>query len=115
MGAGIVGELIYGSNTFDAGVGYERLASSGADAKRWYLSAGARAKTGALGLSLEAHYGRIGDGEEVSAALGVQYDIARGLSANLGVNLAKAKADDRRVRAANIEETKTVASMRYSF
>lgn len=114
-GAGVVGELIYGSSAFDLGTGYERFATSGPNAGRWYVSAGARTKTGMLSLSLEGHYGRIGDAEEVSAALGARYDVARGLSANLGVNHASAEATTGGVRITDTEETKTVVSMRYSF
>ena len=86
-----VGELIYGSTSYDVGVGYERFASRGPDVDRWYVSSGARRKTGMLSLSIDGHYGRIEDGEEISAALGIQYDIARGLSANLGLNVSEAR------------------------
>ncbi len=115
MGASMGGELIHGSTTFDAGVGFERLMSTGADADRGYLSAGVRTKTGALSLSLEGHYGRVGDGEEISAALGARYDIARGLSANLGVNRARLRAAIGRSTIADADETSTELSMRYSF
>ena len=114
-GAGVVGELIHGSTTLDAGVGFERFTSPGADADRWYASAGVRTKASALSLSLEGHYGRVEDGDEVSAALGVRYDIARGLSANLGVNHSRADATGDAVRVIDTEETKVILSMRYSF
>lgn len=114
-GASVVGELIHGSTSFDAGGGYERFTSAGPDATRWYASAGVRRKTGALSLSLEGHYGRVEDSDEVSAALGVQYDVARGLSANLGVNHSRAEAAAGALRLVDTEETITVLSMRYSF
>ena len=41
---GAVGEVIYGSLSFDVGLGHERLASSGPDAERWYLSSGSAAR-----------------------------------------------------------------------
>ena len=64
---------------------------------------------------LEGHYGRLAESDEVSAALGVQYDIARGLSANLGVNHANVAAAAGGVSIADTEETHTVLSLRYSF
>ena len=109
-----VGEVIYGSTSFDAGLGYERLSSRGPDAVRRFVSTGVRGKTGMLGWSLEAHYGRIEDDAEVAVALGVQYDIARGLSANFGLNHARAKADAGTVRLVDIRDTTGILSLRYS-
>ena len=101
-----MGEVIYGSTSFDIGVGYERLSSNGPDTDRRYISLGVRGKTGVLGWSAEAHYGRIGGDDEISAALGAQYDIARGLSANLGLNHARAKADAGTFRIVDTRVTK---------
>ena len=112
---GVVGEVIYGSTVFDVGLGYERLSSSGADADRPFASAGVRRKTGVLSLSLEGHYGRVEGEDESSAAFGAQYDVARGLSANLGLNHARADADSAGVRSADTRETRAVLSLRYSF
>ncbi len=114
-GFGIVGEVIYGSTTVDAGAGYEQFASKGPDADRWYVATGVRTKTGALTLSLEGQVGRIEGKDEASAALGAQYDIARGLSANLGLNHAKARVSLDGAGFLDIEETRTVLSLRYSF
>ena len=114
-GLGLVGEVIYGSTTLDAGAGYERLSSSGPDLDRRYASVGMRTKAGVLSLSLEGHVGRIEGKDEASVALGGQYDIARGLSANLGLNHAKAQVSFEGVPLLDIEETKTVLSLRYSF
>ena len=113
--AGAVGEVIYGSTSFDIGVGYERLSSNGPDTDRRYISLGVRGKTGVLGWSAEAHYGRIGGDDEISAALGAQYDIARGLSANLGLNHARAMADAGTTRIVDTRDTKGILSLRYSF
>ena len=93
--AGGVGELIYGSSAYDVGVVYERLSSGGLDMDRWYVSAGARTKTGVLSLSVEGHYGQIEGQDEVSAALGVQYDLARGLSVNLRAQPCRGRGDCR--------------------
>ena len=114
-GFGIVGEVIYGSTTVDAGAGHEHFSSKGPDAERWYVASGIRTKTGALTLSLEGQIGRIEGKDEASAALGAQYDVARGLSANLGLNHAKARVTLDGARFLDIEETKTVLSLRYSF
>lgn len=112
---GVVGEFIYGSNTFDVGLGHERFSSDGLNPDRWYVSAGVRRKTGMVTLSLEGHYGRIGEHREESAALGIQYDIARGLSGNLGVNYTRAEAEFDGTRFMDTRETRTVLSIRYSF
>jgi len=114
-GFGVVGEVIYGSTTVDAGAGYEHFSTKGPDSDRWYVSSGVRTKTGALTLSLEGQVGRIEGKDEASAALGAQYDIARGLSANLGLNHAKARVSLDGASFLDIEETKTVLSLRYSF
>ena len=112
---GAVGEVIYGSTVFDVGLGYERLSSSGPDAVRPYVSGGVRSKTGVVSWSLGAHYGRVEGEGEVSSALGVQYDVARGLSANLGLNHARAGTDAAGVRPADTRDTRAVLSLRYSF
>ena len=112
---GIVAEVIHGSTSFDTGVGHERFSSNGPDADRWYVSAGVRRKTGMLSLSLEGHYGRIEDRDELSFAVGLQYDIARGLSANLGLNHAEAALTLDGARFVDTRETSGVLSLRYSF
>ena len=112
---GAVGEVVYGSTTFDVGLGYERLSSSVADADRPYVSAGVRSKIGVLGWSLEAHHGRVEGEGESSYALGVQYDVARGLSANLGLNHARAGMDAAGIRPTDTRDTRAVFSLRYSF
>ena len=110
-----VGEVVYGSTTFDVGVGHEGLSSSGSDASRWYVSAGVRRKAGVVSLSLEGHLGRIEGEDESSCALGAQYDLARGMSVNLGINYAKALIDLGGGGFVNTEDTKAVVSLRYSF
>ena len=112
---GAVGEVIYGSTVFDLGIGFERLSSRGPDASRWYASAGVRGKAGALGWSAALHHGRIAEADEFSFALGARYDLARGLSVNLGLNHAKARADAGGIRLVDIRDTSTTGSVRYSF
>ncbi len=110
-----VGELIYGSALFDLGAGYETLSSPGLELEQWYVSSGVRIKIGVLSLSVESHYGRIEGLEKTSAALGVQYDLARGLSANFGLNYEDAVVSLGGVNLIASKGTKAVLSLSYSF
>ena len=111
----VVGEIVYGSTSLDVGMGLERLSSSGREIDRWYVSSGVRTKAGVASLSVEGHYGRVAGVGEVSTALGVQYDLARGLSVNLGLNHAKAKVAFDGVDLVDTVERQVVLSLRYSF
>ena len=110
-----VGEFIYGSALFDLGLGYETLSLSGLEFEQWYVSSGVRIKIGVLTLSVEGHYGRVEGEEKTSAALGVQYDMARGLSANFGLNYENARVRLGGVNLIASKGTKAVFSMRYNF
>ena len=110
-----VGEVIFGSTRWDIGAGYEHLSSDQLKLDRWYVSAGGRIKTGVLSLSLEGHYGQIESEDEVSAAFGIQYDLARGLSVNLGLSYADVSARREGTSIANTREKKAALSVRYSF
>jgi len=112
---GGVGEVIYGSTLFDAGAGFETLSSPGLRLERWYVSSGVRVKTGVVSLSLEGHYGRVEGEEEASAALGVRYDLARGLSANFGLHHEDARVNVNGVNLINSKGTRAVVSLRFSF
>ena len=114
-GAGAVGEFVYGSSLFDLGVGYENLQAGALDLDRWYVSGGAQTKIGVLGLSAAGHYGELDGTPESSASLGVRYDIARGLSTNLGVNTRKAEIARGGISIVDEDETSATASVRYSF
>lgn len=107
--------MIHGSTTWDVGAGYEYLESGSLNVERWYASTGVRTKVGVLSLSAEGHYGQVESEDEVSAALGIQYDLARGLSANLGLNYAEAKVSCDGVNILNTKEKMATLSMRYSF
>ena len=89
---GVVREPIYGNATSDAGFGCERFSSRRSDAERRFLSTGVRTKKGVLTLSLEGHLDEIDGKEEVSSALGPQFDLARERSASLGIYQARAAA-----------------------
>jgi hypothetical protein len=115
-GAGLVAELTYGSTILDVGVGYDRLESGSIEADRAYVTAGAQHKWGAVTVSIAGHYGQIDGEEERSASFGARYDIARGLSANLGVNYAHSQVVLDGVRLTDEDdEITTTASLRYSF
>ena len=114
-GVGVVAEVIYGSTTIDVGLGHERFSSPGLKVTRWYVSAGIQRKITVFGLSLEGHYGRIEGQEEVSAALGIQYDLARGLSANFGLNHEDATVMVGDTLFLDSRDTTSVFSLKYSF
>lgn len=114
-GGELVGELTYGSSIFDLSLGYERLTSAAVDADRWFISAGARTKINSWSLSAEAHYGEVDGQSEKSAAVGVGYDIARGLSLNLGLNYEDADINIGGVNLKSTDEFKGIFSLRYSF
>ena len=94
---------------------FERLTSIDREPDRWFVSAGVRTKAGVADLSIGAYLGRIEGQDEVSAALGLQYDVARGLSANLGINHAKADVTVEEATFMHVDETEAVVSIRYSF
>ncbi len=115
IGAGAVGEFVYGSSLFDLGFGYENLQAGPIDLDRWYISGGTQTKIGVLSLSAAGHYGELDGTSEASASLGVRYDIARGLSTNLGVNARKAQIARDGISVVDEDETSATASVRYSF
>lgn len=118
LGFGGVGEFIYGSTRYDLGVGYEKLSPVIAgpdDAERWYASTGFSTKKGLISLSAEGHYGEIEGQEEISAAIGLGIDIARGLSANLGINYEDAQININGLDYLDRKDTKAIVSLRYGF
>lgn len=112
---GIVGQIEYGSFAADAGIGYERFNSRTTDGDRFYLSAGLHYKVRRLTLSAEGHYGEIDGNPERSAALGLRYDIARGLSANLGYNWAWSEADIGGIAIRRLDISEILGSLRYEY
>lgn len=112
---GVAGEIIFGSTSFDAGVGQERLSAVGSQAVRRYVSSGVRTKLGVVGLSIEGHVGRVAGEYERSAALGLRYDVARGLSVNLGLNYASARVTLGGAKLLDTSERSAVFSLRYSY
>ena len=112
---GVVGELVYGSVLFDIGTGYERFTAPGPDAEQWYVSSGAHLKHGVVTWSVEGHYGQVEGEDKTSVALGFQYDLARGLSANIGLNHEAAQANIGPVSFIDSKDTNAVFSLRYGF
>ena len=114
-GYSVVGEVVYGSTLLDVGLGRESFSSAGVNATRWFISSGIRRKIMVWGLSLEGHYGEIEGQGEASAALGIQYDLARGLSANFGLNYEDAEVTLGEMKFLDSSGTKAVFSLTYRF
>ena len=112
---GVVGELVYGSALLDIGAGYEHFSAPGPDLEQWYISSGVRTKLGVLTWSLEGQYGQIESADKKAVALGFQYDVARGLSVNFGLNHENARANIGHISFIDTKDTKAVFSLRYSF
>lgn len=116
-----VGEMIYGSTLFDVSLGYEELVPSvpqlgGATIKtRTFLSQGVLRKFGMLSASVEAYFGKLDGERELSAAVGVQYDVARGLSANFGWNYWYTHSPFRRTEISNNRDSELTFSLQYDF
>ncbi len=114
-GIGAVGEIEYSTSIFDVGLGLEEIDGQFTEAQRWFVSAGAQTQIGQVRLSGEGHYGRAAGDPEITAALGAGYDVARGLSLNLGLNYQDAQIVSDGVTLLNVEEGQAVASVRFSF
>ncbi len=112
---GLVGQVEYGSLALDLGVGVEHFDSARASGTRSYISAGAHYKVRRLTLSAEAHWGETDGHEEKSVALGARYDLARGLSVNLGYNYAKSDAAIDGIVLQNVEKSEFITSLRYEY
>ena len=112
---GFVGELTYGSTVFDLGLGLEQLNSDSMSLDRRYLSIGAARKIGLWTFSGEAHYGDIEGQDESAYALGLKYDIARGMSLNFGLNHSDANINVNGISILQEKQTQGLLSLRYSF
>ncbi len=112
---GLVGQIEYGSLLVDAGFGVEHLDSTVAEGIRAYISGGVQYKVRNVTVSAEGHYGKTGGDTEASAALGLRYDLARGLSLNLGYNYVKANAAVDGVQVLDVDKSEAISSVRYEF
>lgn len=115
FGTSFVGQVEYGSFAADLGVGYEEFDARAADGERTYLSAGIHYKVRRLTLSAEGHWGEIDGDEEKAAALGLRYDIARGLSFNLGYNWADSTAGIDGIPIQSVDKEEIIGSLRYEY
>ncbi len=115
QGMGAVAEIEYGSSLFDIGAGIESLDGLTTDARRWFVSAGAQTQLRQLRLSGEAHYGRVAGDDEITAALGAGYDVARGLTVNMGLNYQDAQIASDGIALVDRQEGQAVASLRFNF
>ncbi len=111
----LIAELTYGSTVVDASVGVEKLSTLQNRADRRYVSVGATRKWNAWTGSASAHVGEIEGQNETSYALGLRYDISRGLSLNLGLNHSDAVIDALGFELLNQNDTEATASLRYSY
>lgn len=116
-----VGEVIYGSTIFDVSLGFEELVPitpqlGGARVKsRAFLSQGVLTKRGMFSASFETYIGQLDGEREISASIGVQYDLARGLSANLGCNYWNTDSPFRSAEVSNARDTEVTFSLQYDF
>lgn len=116
QGFGIVAELTYGSNVFDIGINHETLkAKNISSVDRWFVSSGVNRKVRRWTISGEILYGEVENQQEQSYALGIAYDVARGISLNLGVNYRNSNIELDRTFIRNEKATEGVLSLRYSF
>ncbi|MDB4512102.1 porin [Arenicella sp.] len=108
-------DLTYGSSIFDIGFGIEQLTINNQDYTRNYLSTGVSHKHGSWSFSAQAHYGEIEGQDEQSYSLGLAYDLARGLSVNLGINFADAETQLDGLSLLSADKSEGIISVRYSY
>lgn len=108
FGAAAGGSFRYSSFMFDGEVGYETVDTDQGNDKNDhpFASVGISYKVRALSVSAEGGISQYDDQDLRSVALGGRYDIARGLSFNMGVNYTFVEDNDK---------TKAIGSFRYEF
>lgn len=111
----LVAELIYGSSLMDLSLGTEKIDVRGTDLERWFVGAGVTHKFNALSVSLAAQYGETDKSQEHSAALGVRYDIARGLSAGMAVNYVDNSVNIEELGVFEEPRTEYIVALSYEF
>lgn len=111
----VVAQIERGSFAADLGFGYEHFDAALAEGGRYFASVGLHYKVRRLTLSAEGHWGEVDGSREISAALGARYDIARGLSFNLGYNYAKSDTDIDGIAIQNVDTSELIGSIRYEF
>ena len=111
----VVGEFIYGATLVDLSLGHERLSSDALSVDRAYLSSGVRTKLSAVGFFLEGHRSRIEGQFVTSATIGLEHDLARGLSATWGLRYSDAVVNVAGVSLLDSRERQFVLSILYAF
>jgi len=108
LGGAAVFAYTYASLTVDTQLGIERIDSINSDEiEHIFSSLGLSYKTGPLTISAEAGLAKLDGQKRYSAAFGSRWDLARGLSLNLGVNYQNVED--------STEETIAKGSLRYEF
>jgi len=108
-------ELVYGSSIFDLALGVEKFDSDERSFNRNYLSLGVAHKVGALSFSAQVLKGDVDGFDQSSYALGAGYDLARGLSLNLGISRSNSDLDKSDLSIQSVETSKEMLSIRYQF
>lgn len=108
LGGAAVFAYTYASLTVDTQLGIERIDSIDSDEiEHLFSSLGLSYKTGPLTVSAEAGLAKLDGQKRYSAAFGSRWDLARGLSLNLGVNYQKTED--------STADTIARGSLRYEF
>lgn len=108
-------EYMHSRDILNLGVGAEALEAGTVDARRWFVSGGWQRQWGDFTTSVEGHYGETEGQAEKSAAFGLDYAFARGLSLNLGVNHSDAQVVVDGVTILDEKETTATGSVRFGF
>jgi hypothetical protein len=108
-------EYLYSRSIYNLGGGVESLEAGPVTAKRWFVSGGWQRQWGAITTSVEGHYGQIEGQEEKSAAFGLDYGFARGMTINLGVNHSDAQVVVDGITILDEKETTATTSLRFGF
>lgn len=111
----LTGQVEKGSFAADIGLGYEHFESTLANGVRMFISTGLHYKIRKLTLSAEGYWGEIDGDTEKSTAFGARYDLARGLSLNLGYNYANSDAAIDGVTIQSVDMSEVLGSLRYEF
>lgn len=108
LGGAAVLAYTYASLTIDTQLGIESVGSVySEEIEHLFSSLGLSYKTGPLTVSAEAGLAKLADQKRYSAAFGSRWDLARGLSLNLGVNYQNTEN--------SVEDTVARGSLRYEF
>jgi hypothetical protein len=108
FGAGLTASYTYGSTLADLQIGYENVKTNAGNDRNdhAFVSLGLEHKVRRLTVSVQGSLGEYDNEDLRSAATGLRYDLARGMSLNLGLNYIYIESEDR---------LETTGSIRYEF